>query len=118
MPLARPRAMRRPVKEPGPMETAIASRSRSVMPAWAVASWTSAGSDAVWERSAWRWRSARTVSSRTIPTAAVQVAVSRPRTSSDSALHEAMDVVEEHEHHQREEQHDTDLLRDLARARR
>src|SRR5262249_5312460 len=114
MPLASPSPMRSPVNDPGPMDTATPSTSRMVSRASASARSTSPGSDTRWVRLPGSAVSPRSTPSHATPTAAVQVAVWRPRTIRGSALHQPMEVVVEHEDHQAEEQQQPDLLRQLA----
>src|SRR5262249_51385789 len=117
MPLASPRPIRSPVNDPGPIDTATPSTAGMASPARPRTPSPRPGSEATCERVAGAASSARTPSPRATPTAAVQVAVSSPRTinrmSRDSALHEPMDVVVEHEHHQAEKQQQPHLLRQL-----
>src|SRR5262249_54807944 len=113
-PFTNPSPMRSPVNDPGPMETASPSMSSIASPARARTRARRPGGEPTWERDAVSDSSARMMPLRTPPAVAVQVAVSSPRTIRSSALHEAMDVVVEHEHHQAEQQEQPDLLRKLA----
>src|SRR5579863_175368 len=108
--------MRRPVKDPGPVPTAIAPMSEIDSPAARRSSSTALGNAAPCDVTG------RSSDEATLPPAisarlAIDVEVSSPRTglepaacsSSRLTLHNTRDVIEDYERHQRDEQKQSDL---------
>src|ERR1051325_11122743 len=116
-PLAKLKPMRTPVNDPGPIETLRRSSVRKSSDGAASACSISSNSPTAWLSETRSSLSASTCPSSITPTVAFQVAVSRPRTRTSSpAANDAGDVVVKGERHQRDENHEADLLGDLAGA--